>query len=847
MRSSNLSKLTGVLMLAMIPVFTTVIAGDKPTPAQTGIIVPTGSQTSGGTVGYGFALTANEAGSLTVKASIKLGKWKVNFPDLNSTPAVGVSAINGPVINVPADVQGTASMKVNVKFNKKNITKRTIQVVIGAPAPVPGSVSTNILDAGFENAVTLDSSIVPTTGMGATLTYTWTQTSGKTVALSASNVAKPNFTTDAITNFVNMGPSLYVNDIDDSGYTNALYVTPECRFGPIGGVPLDAEQSGAATYGFRVLVSDGSITRTGLFTVACSIQTPAQPNVPVGVYANYKAATNSTSWSFVSAPAGSTAALIHTNGLIPELRPDVEGVYIIRDNVTGQTITNTAATWTGYQFCAICHGPGNNVNQTDIVTPWSQTAHASFFQRAIDGEESPYYNKSCITCHTVGNNTAPTAVNNGFDDVAKQLGWTFPSVLKPGNFAAMPTQLQNLSNIQCESCHGPGSLHPGAPSVSLDVKVCASCHQDGHYHVRPQQWEISPHAGAYENTSKAEGIRTPCSRCHSPNGFIETAKRLDAGKSFPAANSNTVFGIGPLTCQACHDPHDNHDNPDRHQLRVYDEATVGDWNLTNNIVVDAATAQSELFNNPSVQYATVTVTNLGTSATCVECHNARRLGMNQNGTNGLYGVTSTPHDSTAAEAFLGIGAMDYGVQMGNSFHTYLARCTTCHMYQGNTAGNTVGDHTFSMAHVDGNDEYQNVAACNQCHTEPVTDFDFIAVNGQDYDGNGIIEGVQTETQGLLDSLGFLMKTTGVSITTNAEGHVTNISSSSGYSTNAVIKAAQRKVLWNWLTEYREGSFGVHNTQWTVRLLQTSYTDLSTNWYGDSSATFRNAFPNAYLR
>jgi hypothetical protein len=99
----------------------------------------------------------------------------------------------------------------------------------------------------------------------------------------------------------------------------------------------------------------------------------------------------------------------------------------------------------------------------------------------------------------------------------------------------------------------------------------------------------------------------------------------------------------------------------------------------------------------------------------------------------------------------------------------------------------------------------------------------------------------------LNELGFLLKTTGVSITTNADGDVTNVSTSSGYSTNSVIKEAQRKAVWNWLLEYREGSFGVHNTQWTVRLLQTSYTDLSTNWTGNSSATFQNAFPNAFLR
>ena len=849
MRKPNILKLSGAIMIALLPLVTSAIAGNKPVPAQTGIIVPSGSQISGGTIGYGFALSAIEAGSLTVKASIKSGSWKAKFPDLNATPIAGLSTINGPTIAVPAGFQGTANLKVNVKFNKKNITKRTIQVVIGPPVPPSAStVSTNILDVGFENNVTLNGSIVPTGDMGGALTYTWTQTSGKPVALSANNVVAPSFTTDALTNFVMMGTAAFNTYIDEDGSTNTVYVTREDRFATnnVTGISMDAEQADAAIYGFKLLVSNGSITRTGLFTVACSMQTPGQPNVPVGVKVYYRGATNSMSWTLLSRPAGSVATLNHADGLIPELQPDLEGPYVIKDNVTGNTATNVAATWTGYKFCAICHGPGNNVNLQDKVTPWSKTGHASFFTQAVDGLKSSHYNESCIECHVVGENKALTANNNGFDDVAKALGWNFPTVLKPGNWAAMPAELQARGNIQCESCHGPGSQHPGGPSVSTDVRVCSQCHQDGNHHVRPQQWEISPHSGGYETISASRGTRNTCSRCHSPDGYINQAKRLDMGESYASINSNTVVGAGPLTCQACHDPHALAGN--LHQLRIYDKATVGDWALSNNIVVDAYSAQTALFNNPAVQYASVTVTNLGTSATCVECHNGRRLGMNQNGTNGLYGATSTPHDSLAAEGLYGIGAVDYGVQMGNSFHTYLAQCTTCHMYQGNTHGNTVGDHTFSMAYGDGTNEYQNVAACNQCHTEPVTDFDFIAVNAGDYDGNGEIEGVQTETVGLLDAVGYLMKTTGVSITTNSEGHVTNISSSSGYAPKGTaLRNAQQNALWNWLLEYREGSFGVHNTQFSIRLLQTTYTDLSTTYYGDPTKTFRNAYPNAYLR
>ena len=61
---------------------------------------------------------------------------------------------------------------------------------------------------------------------------------------------------------------------------------------------------------------------------------------------------------------------------------------------------------------------------------------------------------------------------------------------------------------------------------------------------------------------------------------------------------------------------------------------------------------------------------------------------------------------------------------------------------------------------------------------------------------------------------------------------------------AVVRAVQRNAAWNeWLIA-RELSHGVHNTAFTVRLLQWSYTVLSTNTGGNAYAV---DFPNADLR
>jgi hypothetical protein len=808
------------LALAMT-IASTSHAGSKPAQAQNGIITTGAPAYSGGGVNYTFALTTITNGTLTVTGSIKLDKWKAEFPDFTSTPAVGSTVIAGPYVNIPTNVQGNAVMKLVVKFNKKTITKRSVLVTIMAPPPPPsGPTNVSLMDVGFENLITLDGTKVVTAGLGTPLTYSWTQTAGMPTDLSATDAAMPTFTTGHLTNFVDMAE----------------------HFGNIDGIGLDAEQVTESTYKFQVVVTGNSLSRTGVYTVVCASASPKQPNVPVGLLAYFKADTNSTDWTLVSKPIDSAATLMNATSLTPALRPDVEGTYVIKDNVTGQVRTNTAASWTGVEFCNICHGPNNDIGLKDMVTPWSKTGHATFMKEMINGEHGTYYKESCIGCHSAGYDKTPSANNGGFDDIAAATGWMFPSSINSNNWDSMPIDLKRAANIQCESCHGPGSRHPGETSVSLNVAVCAQCHQDGHYHTRVEQWELSPHYKGFKEVSEEEGDNASCARCHAPEGYVDVAKRVANGQNIvtASATNNYATGSGELICQGCHDPHHTFDNPERHQLRFFDEVVIGAPAAAGSVVL----------------------TNVGASATCMYCHNSRRfpfqLSNPTNSASQYYksarsGNLSGPHESPVAEVFNGLGAVTYNVPMGNTFHTYAEEgCIACHMYPnpgfGQAGHNKVGDHTFNMSYLDGTNHVENIAACNQCHAGDfaVDKFDFKSAAAKDWDGSGTTDGIQTETQGLLDRVRVLMETTGMIANTNADGAYISFKTN-GLSAVATIKDAQQKSAWNWALINRDHSKGVHNPLFTIRLLQTTYTDLSTNYHGDTTRTFTNEFPNAVLR
>jgi hypothetical protein len=260
---------------------------------------------------------------------------------------------------------------------------------------------------------------------------------------------------------------------------------------------------------------------------------------------------------------------------------------------------------------------------------------------------------------------------------------------------------------------------------------------------------------------------------------------VDFTDGVPEANRRTAYEA--ITCAACHDPHGDANNP--HILRKIDAVALMD--------------------NQTV------ITNGGFGQLCMNCHMSRREAA-------TYAETASasthfgPHYGTQTDMLEGVNAVTYGKEIPSSAHRDVVKdtCVTCHLQSvsaSHAAFGQVGGHTFRPGWDGGtpndpSDDVHLTGACVQCHGN-IESFDFKRV---DYNGDGVVEGVQTEVEHLLTRLATLLPPVG-----EPEAVVTT-----------AYTRQQLRAFYNWEFVHADGSHGIHNVSYAVGVLKASIADLT---------------------
>jgi hypothetical protein len=585
--------------------------------------------------------------------------------------------------------------------------------------------------------------------------------------------------------------------------------------------------------------------------------------VPIGMKAYFMADTtgsgasivSSFSWSIALRPNGSTANFAQTATIKDTLIPDVEGLYIIQLIAGGKTMTQTitASKFKGSTVatdCGLCHAVVPKAQAA--WSQWRTSDHATMLKQGLSGmlevEPNPTrgdsvgsYGANCIKCHTTG--WDQTANNGNFGYLAHKANGATPawdttwvkntsvtgSYIKTNdttNWSQLNTTYPNLvstATIGCENCHGPANYHSTTGSklgVSRSSDACMQCHAanfPGGHHALGSYWLTSVHAQLPNGSHTAQ---TGCYPCHSGSAFVTWVK---ANKSSNAPYDTTTIGGQPspsndgnvpIGCPTCHDPH------------TMDLRTTSFDTLRNGYQVPANIG--------------------GKGKLCMNCHNSRNSVKAKVTNKGpYYGFSDRfgPHHNPQADMYYGSNAYQYGdtTITGLMTHGSLAdACVTCHMAPGANPGNlTQAGHTWAMVDSAGNPTVGGLLACQPCHGT-ITKYSDIKASA-DYDGNGKIEGFQTELNGLMTKLFNRLP---------KDSQDSTLVVSMMYD-SLKVKGNQKLIgdIYNYWFVYEDRCVGIHNPKYAVAILQKAlgitFTGVKSIGPAPSTFALSQNYPNPF--
>jgi hypothetical protein len=276
------------------------------------------------------------------------------------------------------------------------------------------------------------------------------------------------------------------------------------------------------------------------------------------------------------------------------------------------------------------------------------------------------------------------------------LGFLLAVLLFPSTFEAQTLAFPK----ECVDCHGS---QPKFPLRGVRSQYLTSGHR-------------TLGNASYANSDDCQG-------CHTNEGFIERAK---TGKVDPKTFVSNPSEIG---CFTCHAPHDT----GNFSLRTVSKVT-----LANGVVFDKEKG------------------NL-----CAGCHRARRTPKEEVRARNIPTDSWGAHHGPQADMLVGGNAYEFpGKKYSSSPHSLLpqANCVSCHMTQPSgrySLAPSVGGHSFRIEGEVHERPTVVVAGCLSCHADmkQVAGKPFFDRKAPaDYDGNGRVETIQEEVQGLYERL-----------------------------------------------------------------------------------------------
>ena len=277
----------------------------------------------------------------------------------------------------------------------------------------------------------------------------------------------------------------------------------------------------------------------------------------------------------------------------------------------------------------------------------------------------------------------------------------------------------------CEGPMGPAGP-PGANGTNgKDAnQTCTLCHNQNVVEKKETEYELSKHF--YGTVAFEEAGRTPCTPCHTTEGFRYVVKNnvpatftliATTGKYINNYSTVATDAYGSLDCFTCHDNlHTTYTPADLMPLTTTAPVPMNMWAAAKTIDLTQDSSFSNL---------------------CVKCHQPRPLTKSSSLSDGnvidYIALASNPevviydssvgnaapntiipsfrmdnHYGTVGAIFAGKGGVEFAGSLSyeSSFHTTGASCQDCHM---TTISGTAGGHMFAAA---GNFNGCNVAGCH---------------------------------------------------------------------------------------------------------------------------------------